>query len=44
MDILKVHRFKFNQVSAMRYAGISFAENTMDNAVCKTFKKSKACK
>ena len=39
MDILQV-----NRVSAMRYAGISFAENTMDNAVCKTFKKSKACK
>ena len=29
---------------AMRYAGISFTESSMDNAVCKTFKKSKACK
>ena len=33
-----------NRVSAIRYAGVSFTENTIDNAVCKTFKKSKACK
>ena len=30
-----------NRVSAIRYAGVSFTENTIDNAVCKTFKKLK---
>ena len=40
MDILQVPWM--NRVSAMRYAGISFAENTMDNAVCKTLKKIKS--
>ena len=27
-----------------RYAGVSFTENTIDNAVCKTLKKLKAYK
>ena len=35
---------KSHDCRPMRYAGISFTENTMDNAVCKTFEKSKACK